>query len=112
VKINHQKQGVIMDTLVSFAQSGNSDAAAGAAAGFFVMLWFGFVLLMVGLAIAGMVFWIISLVHVIQHDDVKDRILWLVLILVLGNIMGVIYFFAVKRPYDRGGARDPHYRKP
>jgi cytochrome b subunit of formate dehydrogenase len=102
----------MMNLLTQFAQSGSDEAAAGVAAAglglFFLFFW----LLVVGLAITGLVFWIISLIHVLQHADVKDRVMWIVILLVVGNIAGLIYFFVVKRPYDKGGMRDPAYIAP
>lgn len=96
-----------MGTFLSiFAQSSSGDGAA-AVAGvgfgiFFLFLW----LAVIGLGIAGFVLWLISLIHVIQHNDVKDRTMWLLIILLVGTIGGVIYFFTVKKQYDRGEARE------
>jgi hypothetical protein len=54
------------------------------------------------------VFWLISLVHLIKHDDVPNRVVWLILHFVgLGPLAGIIYFFAVKRPYDKNHATPP-----
>lgn len=48
------------------------------------------------------VFWIISLIHLVKHEDVPNRTLWIILHFVgLGPLAGIIYFFVVKRPYDR-----------
>ena len=98
----------MLNMISQFAQSSSSEEAAGAAVGlgvglFFIVFW----LVIMALAVAGIVLWIISLVHVLQHNDVKDRVMWIVLLLVVGNIGGVIYFFAIKKPYDKGGMRDP-----
>jgi Phospholipase_D-nuclease N-terminal len=89
-----------------FAQTTEADVAGAAIAGGIGLFMLFFWLLMMGLALVGFVFWIISLIHVLQHSDVKDRVLWIVLLLVVGNIGGIIYFFVVKRPYDKGGMRD------
>jgi energy-coupling factor transporter transmembrane protein EcfT len=49
-----------------------------------------------------MIFWVISLVHLFKHADVPNRALWIVLHFVgLGPLAGIIYFFAVKRGYDK-----------
>lgn len=96
-----------MDTGLLFAQSGSGgDAAAGVAAVGFSLFFMIFWLIIMALSVGSVVLWIISLVHVIQHQDVKDRVLWIVILLVAGSIGGVIYIFAVKRPYDRGGMRE------
>lgn len=47
------------------------------------------------------IFWFIALIHLIQNEDVKDRTLWIVLLFVAGGIVGVVYYFAVKMPYDK-----------
>jgi len=48
------------------------------------------------------VFWVISLVHVLGHQDVPDRVLWIVLhFVLLGPLAGPIYYVAVQRPYER-----------
>jgi hypothetical protein len=54
------------------------------------------------------VFWIISLIHLIKHADVPNRAVWLILHFVgLGPLAGIIYFFAVKRPYDKKSTAAP-----
>ena len=97
----------MVDQITNFAQSNSNDGAA-AVAGlgiglFLIFFW----LIIMGIMVAGLVLWIISLIHVLQHDDVKDRVMWIVVLLLVGTIGGIIYFFAVKRPYDKGGMRDP-----
>lgn len=101
-----------MNYFTLFAQSTTSTVAPGdAAAATAVFAGFGLIMLLfwlvfIGVAIVGFVFWVIALIHVLQHQDVKDRIMWIVILLVAGTIAGVIYFFAVKRPYDHGGMRE------
>ena len=56
----------------------------------------------VPLAIIGLVmfvFWIISLVHVIKND-VNNRTMWIILLILFGGFAGIAYFFAVRRPYN------------
>lgn len=52
------------------------------------------------LALVNLVFWIISLVHVLQHEDVKDRLVWIIIILIV-PLGAIIYFFAVLLPYKK-----------
>ncbi|MBI4100852.1 hypothetical protein HY441_00040 [Candidatus Microgenomates bacterium] len=48
------------------------------------------------------IWWIFTLIHVIKHEDVPNRIVWLILHFIgLGLLVAPIYHFAVKRPYDR-----------
>jgi hypothetical protein len=69
-------------------------------------------LVFMAFGLTAFVFWIIALIHVLQHHDVKDRVLWIVLLLVLGSMVGVVYYFAVQRVYEKGGMRDPNYQPP
>lgn len=67
-----------------------------------------------GLALIGLLFfawWVWMLVHIIKNEDLKDRTIWLITMLVslplgLFWIMAPVYHIAVKRPYDRGEARE------
>ena len=50
-------------------------------------------------------------IHVAKHEDVKDRTVWLIVLLTalplgLMWVAAPIYYFAVKRPYDKGDARE------
>jgi hypothetical protein len=57
------------------------------------------------LGILSFVFWVWMLVHVVKNDEIKDRTIWLIT-LILSFPMGLhwlsapIYYFVVKRPYD------------
>ena len=65
-------------------------------------------LIIVGVAF--LVWWIITLIHVLSHEDVPNRVLWIVLHFVgLGTLAAPVYFFAVQRPYakSKGGAAKP-----
>lgn len=77
--------------------SSNACTEAGA---FVLAIFLPIIILGVGM----FVWWIITLVHVLSHEDVPDRVLWIVLHFVVGAIIAPIYFFAVKRQYDRSKA--------
>ena len=48
------------------------------------------------------IFWVKSLMHVVKHQDVPNRTLWIILHFVgLGILCGVVYLIFVKRPYDK-----------
>lgn len=65
---------------------------------FGILITIFFAVLFIGLS----VIWLITLIHLIQHEDVKDRNLWIVLHFVgLTILAGPIYYFAVKKPYDK-----------
>jgi hypothetical protein len=90
-------------TLASTHSSDTAGAAAGLGLGLFMLLFW---LIMMAFAVTSWVLWLISLIHVLQHDDIKDRTMWILIILLGGGLGGIIYFFAAKRPYDRGGMRE------
>ncbi|MBP7821053.1 hypothetical protein KA043_03030, partial [Candidatus Saccharibacteria bacterium] len=63
------------------------------------------------------VFWVIQLVHVIKHEDIKDRTMWIVL-LVASFIVGFmwlivpVYYFAVMRNYNKNKTVQPNTQAP
>ncbi len=55
------------------------------------------------IGILAFIFWILMLVDVINRKNWKDdseKTLWLVLVLLVGAIGAVAYYFAIKKPYD------------
>lgn len=57
------------------------------------------------IALALFVWWIFTLIHVITHEDVPNRVVWLVLHFVgLSTLAAPIYYFAVQRPYNKSKA--------
>ena len=61
----------------------------------------GLVLGILSIVFVSFVFWVITLIHLIKHDDVPNRTLWLILHFVgLQLLAGPIYYFVVKRQYD------------
>jgi ABC-type multidrug transport system fused ATPase/permease subunit len=93
--------------LLSQTSSGGEAAGAAAAGSVLVILIISLVFwLLLGIfSILALVMWIIALMHVVQHEDVKDRIVWLIIILTIGGIGAFVYYFVVMRPYARGGMR-------
>lgn len=59
------------------------------------------------IVLAFFIFWVVMLVHAISKNDLKDRTLWIV-ILLAGLLFGfywiaaIVYYFAAKRPYGKG----------
>lgn len=58
------------------------------------------------------IFWVIQLVHVIKHEDIKDRTIWIIAFAVslLFGFMWIIvpvYYFAVMRNYDKNKTVQP-----
>lgn len=61
---------------------------------------FIFVLFIIGLSLAGFIFWLLMLVHA-ARSDIKDKALW-ILIIVLGQLIGaIVYLFVVKLDFDK-----------
>ena len=87
---------ILLSDSISKSSSGAEELSAGGA-----LIMFLFFALVFIFAITVFVFWIIALIHLIQHEDVKDRTLWLVLLLLVGGLVGPIYYFAVQKPYQK-----------
>ena len=87
----------------------NMEVGNGAAAA--ALITFLFLAIIFAAAVTVFVFWVIALIHLIQHEDVKDRVLWLVLLFVVGGIIGPVYYFAVKKPYDTQKAKPSKTKK-
>jgi len=62
----------------------------------FLALGIPIILLFIALGIAGTVFWIMMLIHAATHD-IKDKAMWIVLMVFTGIIGALIYYFVVKR---------------
>ena len=54
------------------------------------------------IGIANFVFWLISLIHIIKHEDIPNRTMWIVLILLV-PFADLVYFFGPRRKYNKGG---------
>lgn len=66
-------------------------------------------LIIIGIAL--FVLWVLMLIHVIKNEDIKDRTVWLVVLLgsfLIGSngLAAIIYYFLAKRPYDRQKATE------
>ena len=92
------------DVVTTTTTSATDTAAAGAVVGGFLILWLVFVV--IGLAL--FIFWIFMLVDCIKRTNWKqesDKNLWLIVLIVglvigLGPIAAIVYYFAVKRQLD------------
>jgi tetrahydromethanopterin S-methyltransferase subunit G len=63
-----------------------------------VAIFFG--LLIAGICIAALVFWILMLIHAISKP-IKSKALWILIILLFGILGAIVYYFAVKRDFDK-----------
>jgi hypothetical protein len=84
--------------------------STGTSAGTFGALFF-FLGIFILIAVVCFMFWILSLVHVIKHADVKNRIAWLIIILLV-PFGGIIYFVAILRPYNIAHPYIPNRQQP
>lgn len=73
-----------------------SDKAAGMLFGSF-FLFVGFMIVF-GLFLT--VLWILMLIHAAKND-IPDKVIWILLIVLLGALGAIIYYFVVKRPFDQ-----------
>jgi hypothetical protein len=78
-----------------------------------ILAIFGAILIpLIIVSIVFFVFWILALIHAIKNQDIKDRTMWIVLLVgsffvSLNWIVTVVYYFVIMRPYKKGLARDP-----
>ena len=65
----------------------------------FVILMLIFWLVFSAILILAMIFWIMMLIDVIKRDFSKenDKIVWLLVIIFLGIIGAIVYYFVVKK---------------
>lgn len=63
-----------------------------------VAIFFG--LLIAGICVASLIFWIVMLVHAISKP-IESKALWILIILLTGIIGAIVYYFAVKRDFDK-----------
>ncbi|MBA3678754.1 PLDc N-terminal domain-containing protein [Candidatus Saccharibacteria bacterium] len=81
------------------ADTASTGAAAGV--GIFLIIW---MLFWLAISIFFLVFWILMLMDVVKRTNWKqesDKTLWLILVILLGGLGAVIYYFAVKRELDK-----------
>lgn len=89
------------------AAADSTAAAAGAGLGIMMLVIWG-IMMIVGLFL--FVFWIIMLVDAFKRTNWKqesDKTLWIVLIIVIGYLGAIIYYFAIKRALDKGDTTPP-----
>jgi len=63
-----------------------------------VILAFAFFVVLV--CLAALVFWVLMLIHAISKP-IKSKAVWILILLIFGIIGAVIYYFAVKREFNK-----------
>lgn len=88
-------------TYSTSTDAATTTATAGLAIGSMVI--FG-ILSVLGLVL--FVFWIFMIIDVFKRTNWKqpsDKTLWIVIVILLGYLGAIVYYFAVKRALDKGG---------
>jgi NADH:ubiquinone oxidoreductase subunit 6 (subunit J) len=81
------------------ATAATAATATGALAGIFIF----FMVLVIAIIIAVVllfIFWIFMIVDVAKRDfkNESDKIVWILIVVLLGVLGGIIYYFAIKKP--------------
>lgn len=102
-------------TVDGVVQSTTEACTGAAGTALWIMALIFIPLLIIGLAF--FVFWIFMVIHAIQKEDLKDRTVWLIVLLgsfVAGAswLAAILYYFLAKRPYDREEAASVVNNKP
>lgn len=56
------------------------------------------ILLLIAVSIVLFVFWMMMIIHAIKNP-IANKTLWIIFLLVLGQVAAIIYYFAVKRDF-------------
>jgi hypothetical protein len=62
------------------------------------VLWF--VLFIIIFSFICLTFWLLSLIHLIENEDVEERTVWLVLVLLV-PFAQFVYYFGPRRTYEK-----------
>ncbi len=82
---------------------GTTDASANAVSGGVVAVIFAVWGVLVIGGILLLVFWVVMLIDVLKRTNWKqesDKTLWILLVILLGYLGAIIYYFAIKRQLD------------
>ena len=52
------------------------------------------------------IFWIWMLVHA-ATKNIENKVLWIILLIIFGVLAAIIYYFAIKRPFDKNAPIQP-----
>jgi amino acid transporter len=65
-----------------------------------------FLIIMVIISILAFIFWLVMLIHA-ASKPIDNKVLWIVLMVLLGIPVSIIYYFIVKRKFDKGQVLPP-----
>lgn len=78
--------------------------------GGFISWGIGIILLLLAIGIWAFVFWIMMIVHA-ATKPIEDRGMWVILMVFAGIIGALIYYFVVKRKFDKQSSPSPMMKK-
>jgi hypothetical protein len=52
------------------------------------------------------IFWIWMIVHA-ATKPIENKVLWIILLIIFGFLAAIVYYFAVKRPFDKNAPAQP-----
>lgn len=89
------------DFSTNFSTTDATASTAGAGTLIFMFIIWG-IMMIVGLFL--FIFWILMVVDAVKRTNWKqesDKTLWIILVIVLGYLGAIIYYFAIKRALDK-----------
>lgn len=66
---------------------------------------FGFFFLIFALGIAAFIFWVMMLIHA-ASNEIPEKIVWIIILVFTGFLGAIIYYFVVKRKFNKE-SKDP-----
>ena len=67
----------------------------------FVGLGIGLIIFFTLIGILLTILWIWMIIHA-ATKNIENKALWIILLIFFGHLAAIIYYFAVKRPFDKG----------
>mgnify|MGYP001297306166 CR=1 FL=1 len=72
----------------------------------FIGLGIGLIIFFVLIGILLTILWIWMIIHA-ATKNIENKALWIILLILFGHLAAIIYYFAVKRPFDRKSPVQP-----
>jgi Phospholipase_D-nuclease N-terminal len=78
----------------------NGQSVPCAKIGGFLGLGLGIILFLLVISVLAFIFWLFMLIHAIKNPIV-DKAVWIIILILFGILGAIIYYFAVKRSFDK-----------
>jgi len=65
-----------------------------------------FMIIMAIISILAFILWLVMLIHA-ASKPIDNKVLWIVLMVIIGIPVSIIYYFVVKRKFDKGQVQPP-----